>query len=219
MTTAKIVVLISGGGTNLQALIDACKSERLLGAQIVKVVSNRKSAFGLKRAEQANIPTCCHNLLAFRKEHPHLNTTQSRDLYDQALATLVLGAGPHLVVCAGWMHILGMRFLGPLAEADIPVINLHPALPGHFSGAGAIERAYEAYKLGKVQSTGVMVHHVIPEVDLGTPILVRAVNIRPGDTLSDLEDRIHSVEHELTVEATDKILQQIRPRLEETPDP
>jgi phosphoribosylglycinamide formyltransferase len=125
-----LVVLISGSGTNLQALIDAQETD--IPAKIVHVVSNRQKAFGLQRAERANIPTTYHNLLKYKKKE--LDEQKARAKYDKDLADIILDIRPSLVVCAGWMHILAPTFLGPLAESRIPVINLHPALPGQFNG-------------------------------------------------------------------------------------
>lgn len=126
-----LVVLISGEGTNLQALIDA--QGKVLPAKIVLVISNRQKAGGLRRAEAANIPTIYHNLVRYKKENPN-DEGKARELYDEALAKMVLDVGPSMVVCAGWMHILGPSFLQSLEKAGVPVINLHPALPGQFNG-------------------------------------------------------------------------------------
>ena len=125
-----LVVLISGEGTNLQALINA---QEEIPAKIIKVISNRQGAGGLQRAKSANIPTAYHNLVKYKKEYPD-DEKKAREVYDGVLARMILEARPSLVVCAGWLHILAPSFLQPLAEAGIPVINLHPALPGQFNG-------------------------------------------------------------------------------------
>ena len=122
-----LIVLISGEGTNLQALID----QQSVTGRIIKVISNRKAAGGLKRAEEANIPTCYHNLIKYEREFPN---GDARDRYDADLAAIILESRPSLVCCAGWMHVFESSFLSPLNEAGIPVINLHPALPGQFDG-------------------------------------------------------------------------------------
>jgi phosphoribosylglycinamide formyltransferase len=103
------------------------------------------------------------------------------------------------------------RLPAPPAEVrfPIPCINLHPALPGAFDGAEAIPRAFEAFQRGEVARTGAMVHRVIKEVDRGEPLVVREVEIKKGDTLADLEARIHGVEHEIIVEGTKKIVEEI----------
>jgi phosphoribosylglycinamide formyltransferase len=126
------------------------------------------------------------------------------------------------VVLAGFLHILSQEFLevfsgvrkfdeGRHVKTEIPIINLHPALPGAFDGAGAIERAFEAFKKGEIQGTGVMVHHVVRDVDRGEPILTRNVEILESDDLAALEERIHAVEHEILVEAAEIVLQQSSP--------
>ena len=125
-----LVVLISGEGTNLQALIDAQGSG--YQGRIIKVISNRQKAGGLARAEKANIATGYHNLQKYKKEHS--DEQEARKLYDRDLAQTILESHPSLVVCAGWIHILSPAFLEPLSSAGIPMINLHPALPGQFNG-------------------------------------------------------------------------------------
>lgn len=129
----RAVVLISGEGSNLQALIDAQKS-RLYYIEIVRVVSNRMNANGLNRAKAASIPTTYHNLVngkyCAKGEIDEAVKKIGRQNYDHDLAKLVLADKPHIVICAGFMHILSPSFLDPLDEQNIPVINLHPALYG-----------------------------------------------------------------------------------------
>jgi phosphoribosylglycinamide formyltransferase len=103
------------------------------------------------------------------------------------------------------------RLPQPVGEQvfPIPCINLHPALPGAFDGANAIPRAFEAFQKGEITHTGAMVHRVIKEVDRGEPLIVRKVEIKEGDSLQDVENRIHGVEHEIIVEGTKKILEEL----------
>jgi phosphoribosylglycinamide formyltransferase len=108
------------------------------------------------------------------------------------------------------MHILTPDFLNPIAQAGIKVINLHPALPGEFAGAGAIERAWEAGRKGEIERTGVMIHEVIAEVDAGEAIVTEEVRLRGEETLEELEERIHEVEHGLIVEGTRRTLEKIK---------
>ncbi|KAJ3193743.1 hypothetical protein HDU67_005000 [Dinochytrium kinnereticum] len=203
----RIVVLISGFGSNLQAIIDA-KTSGALKADITLVVSNKSAAYGLKRAEEAAIPT-----LTFPFK-PYRDANKTRLQYDLDLADTILAkfrecagvadAQPDLVVLAGWMHILSAEFISKFPPGGI--INLHPALPGAFDGAHAIDRAFAAFKEGKITKTGVMVHRVIPEVDRGEVVLVREIDILEGDTLESLEERIHSFEHGLLVEGIRAVL-------------
>lgn len=121
---ASITVLISGSGTNLQALIDAIPTT-LSNAKIVRVISNRKGVIGLQRAEKAGIETQYHNIVRFKKQNPG-NEELARKQYDAELAKLVLEVDTDLVVCAGFMHILSTEFLDPLERKGVDVINLHP---------------------------------------------------------------------------------------------
>jgi phosphoribosylglycinamide formyltransferase 1 len=183
---ARLVVLISGSGSNLQAVIDACAAGQI-NAQVVAVISNRAEAYGLQRARQAGIP-------AVIKVRPK---TQDRIDFDLELADLVASYQPDWVVLAGWMRLLSPAFLDRFSGH---VINLHPALPGAFPGTHAIQRAYEAYLAGEIRATGVMVHLVTDAgVDSGPVLAQEVVSILPGETLEQLEDRIHQVEHRLLV--------------------
>ncbi|MCR5583708.1 MAG: phosphoribosylglycinamide formyltransferase [Eggerthellaceae bacterium] len=175
----KIGVLISGSGTNLQAIIDEIAAGRL-NVQVVKVISSRPDAYGLKRAAEAGIPTVSLN----------------RDVYaDRAVADSLIvsefrNAGAEYVVMAGYM-----RMLGPIVLDAFPdrVLNLHPALLPSFKGAHAIQDAFDA----GVKVTGVTVHFANAEYDKGPIIAQRAVPVREDDTVDTLEERIHEVEHEL----------------------
>ncbi len=229
----KIVVLISGSGafsdplldcnnlriygtgTNLQALIDAQNGPLLPKTRIIRVISNRKAAYGLSRATSAGIPTACLALQPFLKANPG----KTRDDYDEEIARLVLGAEetqrPDLVVLAGldaysWRSASSMFWRktssSTVPNIPIPVINLHPALPGAFDGANAIDRAYAAFQEGTVTKTGAMVHHVIKDVDRGAPIVVREIPFEAGESLDDFEKRLHAVEWEIIVLAGSKVL-------------
>lgn len=134
-TPIRVTVLISGNGSNLQAVIDKIAAGQL-NASIVRVISNRKTAFGLERASKANIPTQYHNLVKYKKQHPATpeGVQLAREEYDAELARLILADAPELVVCLGFMHILSPQFLEPLEATKTRIINLHPALPGAFNG-------------------------------------------------------------------------------------
>mgnify|MGYP005847004133 FL=1 len=190
-----LAVLISGSGTNLQAIIDATRAGAL-DAVIAVVVSNRREAFGLTRARQADIPTLYFPL------KPYRDAGRSREEYDADLAQRVAAYAPDLVVLAGWMHVFTAAFLDRFPQR---VINLHPALPGQFAGTHAIARAFAAFQRGEIDHTGVMVHWAIPDVDAGPVIASEVVPIYPTDTLDDLEARSHAVEHRLLVDAIRQI--------------
>ena len=203
---AKITVLISGTGTNLQALIDHCNTDHLPNAKIVRVISDRKNAHGVKRAEDAGIPTSYQGILPYKKNYPDDSASptfeDARKAYDADLAKLVLADTPDIVVCAGFMRILTPSFLDPLHSANLPLINLHPSLYGDLVGVGCIERAWEEFQAGTRTMTGVMIHYVIAEVDLGEPIVQREVDMEGCRSLEELEGRIHGCEHGLIVKGT-----------------
>jgi len=183
---SRFVVLISGNGSNLQAVLDACSTGELL-AQVVCVISNKAEACGLIRAQKAGVEAVHFPKL--------INETRQR--YDARLAEFVSSQQPDYVLLAGWMRILSNAFLGKFPNR---VINLHPALPGAFPGTHAIERSLEAYLHGEIQHTGVMVHLVPDEgVDNGPVLGKQVVYFKAGENLEDFETRVHKVEHSLLV--------------------
>jgi phosphoribosylglycinamide formyltransferase-1 len=183
---SRLVVLASGSGTNLQAILDACTAGEL-AAQVVAVVSDRPDAYALTRARANGVEA-----IALPRR-----AGEARADYDTRLAETVGDSRPDLVVLAGWMRILTMKFLGAYPNR---VVNLHPALPGQLPGVDAIARAYAEFRQGTRTSTGVMVHLVPDEgVDDGPVLATVDVPIEPGDTLADLESRVHAAEHRLLV--------------------
>ena len=193
MNNNRLVILISGNGSNLQAVLDASASGEL-AAQVVAVVSNKSDAYGLERARLAQVP-------AFVKPKPK---DQDRRTYDAELADLVASFEPDWVVLAGWMRLLTSAFLNRFPSR---VVNLHPALPGTFPGTHAIESAFQAHSRGEINHTGVMVHLVPDEgVDSGPVLAQEIVPIQPDDTLDTLEARIHAVEHRLLVSTLRSLL-------------
>jgi formyltetrahydrofolate-dependent phosphoribosylglycinamide formyltransferase len=198
-----LAVLVSGNGTNLQAIIDAIEADRLQNTHISVVVSNHKSAYALQRAERHGIPTLYHPFGPYRERA----RTRARQRYDEDLAKMMASFPVDLVVLAGWMRVLSMTFLKHYPGR---VVNIHPALPGMFPGTHAIERAYDAFQRGEIDHTGVMVHYVPDEgVDSGPVIVQREVQILPSDTIDELEARIHRVEHEIYIQAIAQALEHI----------
>jgi phosphoribosylglycinamide formyltransferase-1 len=182
----RLVVLISGNGSNLQAILDACASS-FLPARVVAVFSDHRQAYGLERARQAGVPAV----------YWPKSKNQERQDYDATLAEQVASFQPDWVILAGWMRLLSHTFL---EHFSLRVINLHPALPGTFPGTHAIQRAFEAYQQGQIRHTGVMVHLVPDEgVDSGPVLASQIVPIDAQDTLETLEARVHSAEHSLLV--------------------
>ena len=186
--TTRVVVLASGTGSNMQAILDACQSGEL-NAEVVAVVSDKDNAYALKRAADAGVPSV----------HVGRHADEQRADYDSRLADIVSGFAPDLIVLAGWMRILTNAFLGWFPNA---VINLHPALPGELPGTRAVERAWHEALAGERTRTGVMVHRVPDEgVDNGPVLASVEVPINLDDTFESLQARIHAAEHRLLVDA------------------
>jgi len=192
-TLPRLVVLISGNGSNLQAILDACASGEL-HASVVTVISNKPEAYGLTRAKNAGIESVYF---------PKLEN-ESRREYDTRLADYVITRLPDYIVLAGWMRLLSSFFLSCFPNR---VMNLHPALPGMFPGTHAIERAFEAYQRGEIDHTGVMVHLVPDEgVDNGPVLGTDIVHIHKDDTLEALESRVHETEHCLLINTLKQLI-------------
>ncbi|KAM3512644.1 hypothetical protein MY11210_003738 [Beauveria gryllotalpidicola] len=208
--------MASGFGSNFQALIDGISSGSLPQSRIIALITNRKTAYATTRAEKAGIPWQYFNLISngFQKkgETDEAKITQARQKYDAALAAKILSAPqdqrPELIVLAGWMYVFSPAFLDPIDRAGIRIINLHPAMPGEFDGANAIERAFAAFQAGTLARTGIMAHYVIAEVDRGAPILVQEIPWE-GEDLEALKEKIHGYEHALIVNATAKVAKEI----------
>jgi len=174
---ARVAVLISGEGSNLQALIDAARAGRL-GASIVTVVSNRGAARGLERARAAGIEAL--HLPAIRG--------QARSDYDAALASLLAERDPDLVVLAGFMRIIGPELVESFAGR---MFNIHPSLLPLFPGLDTHQRVLEAGE----RWHGATVHFVTAELDAGPAIIQYRLGIRGGDTPESLAQRVHVGEH------------------------
>ncbi len=174
----KVGVLVSGSGTNLQAIIDAAKEG--LPIEVAHVVSSRPDAYGIERAKAAGIPVLVLN----------------REIYadaraaDAMIADTLTASGVEYVVMAGYMRMVTDVLLDAFPNR---IVNLHPALLPSFKGAHAIQDAFDA----GVKVTGVTVHFANDEYDKGPIIAQKAVIVRETDTVDTLEERIHEVEHEM----------------------
>lgn len=188
MRSRRIGVLISGRGSNLQALIDAIGT-KALNAQITIVISNKSDAPGLDRARAAGIDTMILDHRGYA----------SRDDYDAALATELLARGVSLVCLAGFMRLIGPRLLDAFPNA---ILNIHPSLLPAFPGVNAQAQALDH----GVKITGATVHLVTGELD-GGPIVVQSpVPVRDNDTADLLSARILIEEHRLYPEAVRVVL-------------
>ena len=217
--TSRLVVLASGAGSNLGAMLDAIAGHRL-DAEVAAVIINRRTAGAGAIARRVGIPVSHWPLTPYLsacspdpvEARSRYNTApastpdqvQARRRYDADLAGAVSQFEPDLVVLAGWMHVLSSAFLDRFGNR---VVNLHPALPGQFPGASAIADAWSAYQAGLIDRTGAMVHYVPDEgVDDGPVIAWAEVPIHPGDTMESLRSRIQAAEHKLIIEAIGEAL-------------
>lgn len=178
MEKLKIGVLLSGSGTNLQAIIDAAADG--LPVEIVKVISSRPDAYGIERAKAAGIPVTALNRSVY----------ENREAADQQIVDELQAAGAEYVIMAGYMRMVTPVMLNAFSDR---VVNLHPALLPSFKGAHAIDDAFNA----GVKVTGVTVHFANEEYDKGPIIAQEPVVVAEDDTLDSLEAKIHAVEHVL----------------------
>jgi phosphoribosylglycinamide formyltransferase 1 len=178
----RIVVLASGNGTNLQAILDSLHGRD--GFAVVGVGSDKREARALGRAREAGVPTA-----VFPREE-----FADRTARDVAMADWIDGLRPDLIALAGYMQLLGPAFVGRFRER---IVNVHPALLPAFPGLDAIGQALAA----GVEVTGVTVHFVDEGVDTGPPILQREVPVPASRSREELENAVHAVEHELYPEA------------------
>ena len=179
----RLGVLISGSGTNLQAIIDACAAGEI-DAEVTVVISDKEAAYGLERARKAGIDAVWLDRSRF----------EQASLFTAAILETLLAHGVDLVVMAGYMRLLGRAVLAAYPDR---VVNLHPALLPSFPGANAVS---DAFDFG-VKITGVTVHFASEVFDDGPIIAQEPVRIEDDDTLDTLEAKIHEVEHRLYPQA------------------
>ncbi len=179
MPPLKLVVLISGSGSNLQAIIDAIEHGGL-NARIMAVVSNRPDAYGLERARR-------HGIATVALDH---TTFASRELFDQALADSIDRYQPDLLVLAGYMRILSAQFIDHFFPR---MLNIHPSLLPRYQGLNTHQRALDN---GDAEH-GISIHVVTPELDAGPVILQGRFAIEVDDTAESLQQKGHQLEHRM----------------------
>ena len=184
---ARLVVLVSGSGTNLQALLDAC-ADPAYGARVVAVGADRDDIEGLARADRAGVPTFVRRVGEFA----------SRDHWDRALADTVAGFEPDLVVLAGFMKLVGPELLDRLGGR---VVNTHPALSPSFPG---MRGPADALEYG-VKVTGCTLFVVDAGVDTGPIVAQRAVPVEDDDTVETLHERIKVAERQMLVDCVGRL--------------
>lgn len=174
-----LVVLISGSGSNLQAIIDACENQSI-NASISAVISNRPDAGGLERAKKSNIPALCVDHTEF----------PDRESFDAALAKVIDQYQPELIILAGFMRILSAPFIRRFSGQTL---NIHPSLLPKFPGLNTHARAIDA----REAQHGCTIHFVTEALDGGPLIAFSELNINPDDTPESLAKRVLTMEHNL----------------------
>jgi phosphoribosylglycinamide formyltransferase-1 len=174
----KLAVLISGNGSNLQALIDATADT--LPAEICVVVSNQQDAYGLERAKRAQIPT----------EVLVSAAATDKNAYDRTLLQTLESYQPELIILAGFMRVLGTNFIEHFKNR---IINIHPSLLPKYRGLHTHEQVLAA----KDKAHGATVHAVTAELDNGPIIMQTSVSVSPDDDLHSLKNKVHTLEHKL----------------------
>ena len=179
----RLVILVSGGGSNLQSLIDGCAGDKI-NATVSAVISNNPNAGGLERAAKAGIPNLAIDHRAFN----------SRETFDQALSELIDSFSPDLVILAGFMRILTAEFVDHYLGR---MMNIHPSLLPAYPGLNTHQRAIEAGD----KKAGATVHFVTPELDGGPPIIQAQANIDATDNKETLAAKVLTYEHKIYPEA------------------
>lgn len=174
----RIAVLVSGGGTNLQAVIDRIEDGTIRNTEIAMVISNNKNAKALERAEKHNIPSCCISPKDF----------ESREVFNKTLLRTLTYLNPDLIVLAGFMVVIPPEMIRAFKNR---IINIHPSLIPSFCGTGYYGlRVHEAALARGVKISGATVHFVDEGTDTGPIILQKAVEVKPTDTPEVLQRRI-----------------------------
>ena len=190
----RVCVCVSGGGTNLQAIIDAIDAGKITNAQIVRVISNNKTAYALERAKEHQIDA----IAVSPKDY------ETRELFNEALLQTINEVQPDLIVLAGFLVVIPKEMI---AQYRNRIINIHPSLIPSFCGTGYYGlKVHEAALKRGVKVTGATVHFVDEGTDTGPIILQKTVNVEPGDTPKVLQQRVmEQAEWQILPQAIDMI--------------
>ncbi len=190
----RVCVCVSGGGTNLQAIMDAIDSGKITNAEIVRVISNNKTAYALERAKNHGIDA----VAVSPKDY------ETRELFNQGLLDTINEAQPDLIVLAGFLVVIPKKMI---AQYRNRIINIHPSLIPSFCGTGYYGlKVHEAALERGVKVTGATVHFVDEGTDTGPIILQKAVYVEPGDTPKVLQQRVmEQAEWQILPQAIDMI--------------
>lgn len=187
----RLAVFVSGSGTNFEALANACENGTI-DAKIVLMVCDKKKAYALERAKNHKVPTLLLSLKTF----------ESKDAYEEAIVKRLEEEKVDLILLAGYMKICGHVLLD---KYEGKIINIHPALLPAFKGAHGI---LDAYNYG-VKVFGVTIHYVDSGMDSGRIIAQRAFDYVEGESLEEVEARIHKIEHELYPSVVKKLVEEM----------
>lgn len=188
----KLAVLASGNGSNFEAIVQAVEAGKI-PAEIVLLFADHHDAYVLERAKNHHIPFASFELKEF----------ENKQTYEKALLELLAEHQVELIILAGYMRIIGQ---GLLEAYPNRIVNIHPALLPNFPGLHGIRDAYKA----KVSETGVTVHYIDSGVDTGPIIAQEVVQVDPADSLEQLEEKIHQVEHQLYPRVIAEIVKEIQ---------
>ena len=186
----RIVVLASTNGTDLQAIIDELKENKMPGIELAAVISNKKNCYALERARAQGFKT-----IHVSQADPKTHEPRTKEQFDAQLITSIEPLHPNLIVLVGYMRILTPEFVTHFANQNIPIINIHPSLIPKFSGAAFFGRSvHEADLAAHETETGMTIHRVDTGVDTGEILLQKRVPVSPEDTPDTLKAKVQALE-------------------------
>lgn len=189
-TPFRIVVLASTNGTDLQAIIDEMKANKMPGIELAGVISNKKNCYAIQRAKEQG-----YEAIYISKNDPNTHAPRTREQFDAQLFSTIAALNPDLVVLVGYMRILTPGFIENLNKKYIQIINIHPALIPKFSGPSFFGKSvHEAVLAAHEKETGMTIHRVTADVDAGEILLQKSIPIDPTDTVDTLKQKVQALE-------------------------
>ncbi|MFA7278452.1 MAG: phosphoribosylglycinamide formyltransferase [Candidatus Gracilibacteria bacterium] len=186
----RIVVLASTNGTDLQAIIDEMKANKMPNIELAAVISNKKNCYALERAKTQGFKT-----IYISSKNPQTHTPRTREEFDAQLSKSITALKPNLICLVGYMRILTPEFVRHCTTQNIQIINVHPALIPKFSGPAFFGKAvHEAVLAAGETETGMTIHRVDENVDSGEILIQKKVSIDPADTLESLKTKVVALE-------------------------
>lgn len=192
----RVAIFASGNGTNFETLVKAFKSKQIKQGKVVMLFCDHPNAPVIQRAIRLNIPYETFSLKQFA----------SKKDYEEAILKQLRNYNVDLIALAGYMRVVGSTILNNYSQR---IINLHPAYLPEFQGLHAIERAFEDHLKNGRTETGVTIHYIDNGLDTGPIIRQEHVPIKPDDTVETLEQRIHTMEHQMYPEVLNQVINQI----------